>query len=385
VLLGTLNVDSQDLDTVMSEPLNPEQLRSLTPLNALSEQQWRELRSQLVPQHCLAGQLLFRCGDKARNTYYLLSGSLLLRDAAGAEQILSAGSVQSCHPLSTSLPRLHEARALTDISLLMIDSATLARLLNWRLAYHDLLLALEQGGEDVDWIERLLENPIFAKVPPSNVRAMLDRLQRVELSAGTAVLNEGEIGDCCYFLKSGRAEVIRGAGSAHQVLAELEVGACFGEEALLADLPRNASVTMLEDGVVLRLDRQDFFALLKAPVVDEVSFGEATRLLAAGAQWLDVRLQQEYEHMHAQQALNMPLHLLRLKARLLDKSHTYLCYCDSGKRSASAVFLLSQLGYKAYALRDGVDALPAVQRAALVCESGSGYLVRSGGRTERSH
>jgi CRP-like cAMP-binding protein len=328
---------------------------------------------------------LFRCGDKARNTYYLLSGSLLLRDAAGAEQILSAGSAQSCHPLSPSLPRLHEARALTDISLLMIDSATLARLLNWRLAYHDLLLALEQGGEDVDWIERLLENPIFAKVPPSNVRAMLDRLQRVELSAGTAVLNEGEIGDCCYFLKSGRAEVIRGAGSAHQVLAELEVGACFGEEALLAGLPRNASVTMLEDGVVLRLDRQDFFALLKAPVVDEVSFGEATRLLAAGAQWLDVRLQQEYEHMHAQQALNMPLHLLRLKARLLDKSHTYLCYCDSGKRSASAVFLLSQLGYKAYALRDGVDALPAVQRAALVCESGSGYLVRSGGRTERSH
>jgi CRP-like cAMP-binding protein len=198
------------------------------------------------------------------------------------------------------------------------------------------------------------------------------------------VLSEGEVGDCCYFLKSGRAEVIRGAGSAHQVLAELEIGACFGEEALLADLPRNASVTMLEDGVVLRLERQDFFALLKAPVVDDVSFGEATRLLTAGAQWLDVRLQQEYEHKHAQQALNMPLHLLRLKARLLNKANTYLCYCDSGKRSASAVFLLSQLGYKVYALRDGLDALPALQRDALLCEHGSGYLARSGGRTERS-
>jgi CRP-like cAMP-binding protein len=368
----------------MSEPLNPEQLRSLTPLNALSEQQWRELRSQLVPQHVLAGQLLFRQGDKARQTYYLLSGVLVLRDESGVEQQLQAGSEQSCHPLSPSLPRLHEARALTDVSLLVLDSATLSRLLTWRLAYHDLLLELAQGGEDVDWIEQLLENPIFAKVPPSNVRAMLGRLQRVELTAGSPVLTEGESGDCCYFLKSGRAEVIRGAGGAHQVLAELEVGACFGEEALLADLPRNASVTMLEDGLVLRLDRHDFFSLLKAPVVDEVSFGEATRLLTAGAQWLDVRLQQEYEHMHAQQALNMPLHLLRLKARLLDKAHTYLCYCDSGKRSASAVFLLSQLGYRAYALRDGLDALPAVQRAALLCEHGSGYLARSGGRTERS-
>ena len=93
--------------------------------------------------------------------------------------------------------------------------------------------------------------------------------------------------------------MIRGAGSDHQVLAELEVGACFGEEALLSDRPRNATVTLIEDGVVLRLDRQDFFALLKAPVVDEVSLGEASRLLAAGAQWLDVRLQDEYERAHA--------------------------------------------------------------------------------------
>jgi CRP-like cAMP-binding protein len=368
----------------MSEPLNPEQLRSLTPLNVLSEQQWRELRKQLVPQPLLAGQLLFRPGDKARLTYYLLAGELLLQSADGQEQRLQAGSEASCHPLSPSLPRLHEARALTDASILALDTATLNRLLTWRLAYQDLLLELGQNHDEVEWLERLLENPLFAKVPPSNVRAMLERLQRVELVADSTVLQEGDVGDSCYFLKSGRAEVIRGAGSAQQVLAELEIGACFGEEALLADSPRNATVTMLEDGVVLRLDRHDFFALLKAPVVDEVSLGEASRLLTAGAQWLDVRLQGEYERAHALESLNMPLQLLRLKARLLDKTRTYLCYCDSGKRSSSAVFLLSQLGFSAYALRDGVNALPAVQRDGLLCESGSGYLARSGGRTERS-
>ena len=92
----------------MTEPLNPEQLRSFTPLNVLSEQQWRELRPQLVPQHLLAGQLLFRQGDQARTTYYLLSGELLLRDAAGGEERLQAGSEASCHPLSPSLPRQHE-------------------------------------------------------------------------------------------------------------------------------------------------------------------------------------------------------------------------------------------------------------------------------------
>lgn len=369
----------------MSEPLNPEQLRSFTPLNVLSEQQWRELRSQLVPQHLLAGQLLFRQGDQARTTYYLLSGELLLCGADGQEERLQAGTAASCHPLSPSLPRLHEARALSDASILTLDSATLGRLLTWRLAYQDLLLELAGNGEDTEWLERLLENPLFTKVPPANVRAMLERLHPIDLPADSRVLVEGESGDCCYFLKSGRAEVIRGADSARQVLAELEIGACFGEEALLSDQPRNASVTMIEAGVVLRLDRQDFFSLLKAPVVDEVSFGEAARLLGNGAQWLDVRLQDEYERSHAQHSLNMPLQLLRLKARLLDKGKTYLCYCDSGKRSASAVFLLSQLGFSAYALRDGLDALPPIQRDALLCESGPGYLARSGGRTERSH
>ncbi|WP_263141657.1 cyclic nucleotide-binding domain-containing protein [Pseudomonas sp. RIT-PI-AD] len=368
----------------MSEPLNPEQLRSLTPLNVLSEQQWRELRGQLVPQPLLAGQVLFRRGDHARMTYYLLSGELLLCDAEGREERLVAGSRASCHPLSPSLPRLQEARALTEVSLLALDSATLTRLVTWRSAYQDLLLELGQDGEDIEWLERLLENPLFAKVPPGNVRAMLARLRRLDLPAGHEVLREGEAGDCCYFLKAGRAEVIRGAASEQQVLAELEVGACFGEEALLADRPRNATVTLLEAGTVLQLDRQDFFALLKAPVVDEVSLGEAARLLGSGAQWLDVRLLEEYQRGHAHEALSMPLNLLRLKARLLDKARTYLCYCDSGKRSASAVFLLSQLGYRAYALRDGLDSLPAVQRDGLLCETGSGYLARSGGRTERS-
>ncbi len=83
----------------MSEPLTPEQLRSLTPLNALSAQQWRELRSQLVPQPLLAGQLLFRRGDQARLTCYLLAGELQLQDAEGRTQRVQAGSEISCHPL----------------------------------------------------------------------------------------------------------------------------------------------------------------------------------------------------------------------------------------------------------------------------------------------
>ena len=191
--LATLPLQLMPQGDGMTEPLNPDQLRSLTPLNALSEQQWRELRSQLVPQPLLAGQALFRRGDQARLTYYLLAGELQLRDADGAEQRLVAGSEASCHPLSPSLPRLQEALALTEVSVLAIDSATLARLITWRSAYQDLLLQLDPDG-DQEWLEHLLENPLFAKVPPANVQEMVKRLQRIELPAGSEVLREGEAG-----------------------------------------------------------------------------------------------------------------------------------------------------------------------------------------------
>lgn len=368
----------------MQDVLRPEYLSSFKPLDVLSDQQWRELRPQLVAQHLLPGQLLFRRGDQAYQVFFLLSGEVLLQGDDGFQVCITAGTPASLQALSPSLPRQYDAQAATDVSVLILDGETIASMLAWRSAYQDLLLELHQSGRDIEWLECLLDNPLFAKVPPANVRAMIEQLQAQPVVAGQRVLCEGEIGDCCFFLQRGHAEVIRAAGSGQQVLAELGIGACFGEEALLSDSPRNATVTMLEDGEVLRLGREDFLAQLKAPVVAEVFFGEAVRLLNSGAQWLDVRQQDEYETAHALQALHMPLALLRLKVRLLDPQRTYLCYCDNGRRSASAVYLLKQLGIHAYALRDGVNGLTPVMREGLLCEQGAGYLARSNGCVERS-
>ena len=368
----------------MKEQLNPDQLRCFTPLNVLSDQQWQELRPQLQAQPLLPGQLLFRRGDQANEVFFLLSGEVMLQGDDGQLLSIAAGTPASLYALSPSLPRRHDAQAATDVSVLTLDGETVAGMLAWRSAYQDLLLELQSLGGDLEWLEILLDNPLFAKVPPGHVRTMIDQLQPLDVVAGQSILREGEVGDCCYFLRRGRVEVLRTAGAEQQVLAELAAGACFGEEALLSDSPRNAGVSMLEDGQVLRLDRQDFLSLLKAPVVAEVTFGEAVRMLGKGAQWLDVRRQDEYESAHALQSLHMPLDLLRLKVRLLDPQRTYLCYCDDGKRSANAVYLLKQLGFHGYALHAGVDGLSMMLREGFLCEQGAGYLARSGGRTEAS-
>lgn len=365
----------------MNKPLHPDQLRNLVPLDGLSPRQLWELRVQIAPLALAAGQIL-QLGSTSATRHYLMSGSVLFIDSDGQQRRLVAGTPAALHSLSPS--QLGEVRALEDCQLLTVDGMELERLLSWRQALQDVLLQLSMDGEDSEWLERLLENPLFAQVPPANIRSMLSRLVEIEAPAERTLIREGDGGDCCYFLKSGRAQVLKAAGSGEQLLAELEPGACFGEEALLEERPRNASVVMIEDGSVLRLARADFLELLKAPVVGDVSLDDVADLLGCGAQWLDVRLLDDYEQGHAMQALHMPLHLLRLKTRLLNPQRPYLCYCESGKRSANAVFLLTQLGFTAYALRGGLDALSAEDRAALLWERGSGYLARSDGRVERS-
>ena len=59
-------------------------------------------------------------------------------------------------------------------------------------------------------------------------------------------------------------------------LAELGMGDTFGEEALISDAKRNANVTMLTDGTLMRLAKEDFRKLLNEPMLDWVDMDQAT-------------------------------------------------------------------------------------------------------------
>src|SRR5690606_27478478 len=88
--------------------------------------------------------------------------------------------------------------------------------------------------------------------------------ENLEAEAGSLIVKEGEPGDYFYVLERGRARVVNRAGD-H--LAELGPGDYFGEEALVGETTRNASVEMISDGSLMRLEKQDFSALLQEPVM----------------------------------------------------------------------------------------------------------------------
>ncbi|MDH3388301.1 MAG: cyclic nucleotide-binding domain-containing protein, partial [Gammaproteobacteria bacterium] len=164
-------------------------------------------------------------------------------------------------------------------------------------------------------------------------------------------------GDYFYIIKEGRCLVTRStpANPNGVKLATLSVGDSFGEEALISDSKRNATITMLTDGHLMRLNKEDFNSLLNEPLLNWVDYDEGKQLVEQGAVWFDVRLPTEHKAKHIKGSINIPLIFLRMKANSLDTGKKYVVYCDTGRRSSAASFLLNEKDIETYVLRDGVD------------------------------
>lgn len=346
------------------QSINKKLLQTFVPVNSLTSNHLDQLLAKqdvaLIPK----GQTLFRIGDEDNTTIYLLSGEVELIDSMGRRTVISSGGIESWHPVEHFQPRRSTATALSDVSIVKFDSYRLDTILSWDQSAGYMILDIasnRQLDQDADWMIKLLKSNLFYSVPPANIQEIFRRLKPVPLKAGDVVLRQGDAADCCYFIKKGVCEVSVLAPGAEQpvVVAMLEAGQGFGEEALLSETSRNATVSMATDGILMRLDKADFIELLKEPVVSAVDF-EACQ--ATGGQWLDVRTADEFEAEHFRGAQNMPLNVLRLKSRLLDNKKHYLVYCDTGRRSTAAAFLLKNAGFKVDVLEGGLNALTQAQR-----------------------
>ncbi|HUI87159.1 MAG TPA: cyclic nucleotide-binding domain-containing protein [Anaerolineales bacterium] len=109
---------------------------------------------------------------------------------------------------------------------------------------------------------------LFAGLSDEQLETVAMQFTDEEREAGTIIFEEGTQGDTFYLILSGKAIVFRkrkkkGNGEGEQRLATLVAGDYFGEEALLTNRRRNASVRVEEEAVLLSLPRTKFLALLK--------------------------------------------------------------------------------------------------------------------------
>ncbi|GAB4175842.1 MAG: hypothetical protein Fur0039_18550 [Rhodocyclaceae bacterium] len=352
-------------------------LSRLEPVCRLSPNGIREIARACKRERAPSGAEPFRECGLADHSVYLLRGELLISWPDGSSEVLVGASEGALQPLGKGLPGLVRARAITDIELVRIDDEVLDVLLTWDQMAAPKAAATD--GQPRDWrtlsgiyaAQRLTQG-IFAPLPPANIEALLGRFRRIEARRGEVVVRQGDPGDHYYVIDRGRCEVTRRVAGATMVLAELAAGDGFGEEALLAGSPRNATVTMKSDGVLLRLEKADFATLLREPLLHRIAYPEACARAAAGAVWVDVRFPAEYHLDRMPEAINIPLNEVRNALGVLDAGREYIVYCQSGRRSSVAAFLMSQHGLRASLLEGGLRRWAKARAAGARIDSGAG-------------
>ncbi len=333
-----------------------EKLRTFSLLDSLSRDGLAKVAEQFQTRELNSGDTLFSQGERDAPIYFLLEGTIELRSELGTLTPLKAGSDAARLPISRLKPRRYSAIALSHARVAMIDEDVLDDLMtsDQSMSYEVSLIE----GEDPEWMFQLFSNPLFAKVPATNMSALCHRMQAIPVQAGQVILNQGDTGDYYYLIRRGQARIKRSFRDEKPVLlAEIGPGQGFGEEALISGDPRNATVEMTEDGVLMRLSMHDFNELLKPALVQKVNPREALTMVKKGARFLDVRTEAEFRENAIPGSQNLPLCNLRRLARGLDSQRPYITVCQSGRRCSVAAFLLGQLGFEVYVLRDGLDEL----------------------------
>ena len=337
--------------------------KSLVPLNAIGESHLKELLCNSEPEVVFRDQCLFEAGTYDHQFVYLLHGELELQYGDGRkERVLGGDQLKA---VAHQQPRPCRAVAMSDCSVLRVDAEYLDKMLTWSQVAEYLLLDISYQpdlDEHAEWMMTVLRSNLFFKVPPTNASIIFERMKSMKVEAGQAILRQGEIGDKCYFIKAGEAEVLQSLDGMRPPswVADIGPGRCFGEDALVYETVRNASVIMKTAGELVYITKRDFLKLLKEPKVDLLEPQDIPQAVGNGSIFIDVRTEEEYAEGHIEKAVNIPLNLLRIKVRLLDRDTPYVVYCDNGRRSKAAVHLLKQAKFTVQALNGGVRQLRSI-------------------------
>ncbi len=345
-----------------------ERIKELIPINELPQNLQARLLQKSKILEVKKSRFLFKQGDKDDYSYYLLDGEVELHANKQLDSEIASSSDRAKYALAQLQPRQFSVKAKTAIKVLLIERKNLDQLmllaqestLNQTMTSASPEIEVDEVDgvdDDTDWMTMMLQSELFSRIPTANIHQLFALLEPIDFSTGDVVIKQGDAGEHYYIISEGRCAVSRKPSpqSKDVKLAELKVGDSFGEEALISESTRNATVTMVTNGVLMQLAKSTFVDLVKNPTLQSLKFDEAEALVNEGsAQWLDVRFPNEHKESSIKGSINFPLNSLRLQTDKLDSSTIYILYCDTGGRSSTGTFLLAERGFDVTYLDGGL-------------------------------
>ncbi|MCG8610879.1 MAG: cyclic nucleotide-binding domain-containing protein [Pseudomonadales bacterium] len=360
-----------------------------SPLSQLSPKYLNQVMKHSKVMTFESGEVIFEKIHELPFVYYLLRGKLNARKSIISSSTIDAQTPECLFSINDKIPTGVSVKAQSDGHILMVDPKFLDRALAWSEAdekqpapgqearvkprgdksasakksstparaatqvnHESELPAGEFDEEYFDWMTNLLEFPLFFNLPPVHIQTLFERFEQVCVAKDDVIIKEGDEGDYFYLLVEGRARVEIDEQPGKEII--LSQGAYFGEEALVSETVRSATIIMEEDGVLARLDKDSFQSLLHDPIVKYISEKEFKEKLLdhpGKVEKLDIRSLAEFEYTPLPECLHIPLNELRDKIPTLDKSVTYCISEEGGQRGDIAAHILAQNSIDVFVIR----------------------------------
>lgn len=110
---------------------------------------------------------------------------------------------------------------------------------------------------------QIQQHLVFSVLSDDDVDDLVASSSLISFSLGSTIIREGDSGDECYLIQSGRVRVLREVDGRTVTLATCQAGDLIGERAILKDEPRSATVRATEDVVLLQITREAFDRILR--------------------------------------------------------------------------------------------------------------------------
>lgn len=116
------------------------------------------------------------------------------------------------------------------------------------------------------FLERLLllkRSPLFGEVQTDDLRVVVEQLREDACFVGERIFDIHDPGDEMYIVMSGKVGISLNEDPAvAQFVSVIGPGECFGEMGVLDDMPRSATAHVVEDAILLCLDRDKLRGLI---------------------------------------------------------------------------------------------------------------------------
>lgn len=200
--------------------------------NSLTDEQRAFVIEQMKHYSLKPNSVIFEQHQSGKNFFVIIMGKCEVRVNGKRVNTLKTGDSFGELALLHDTPRSATVRTLEKCTLWALDRKT----------FRDALEALNATNysENHHFINSV---PLFQILTPGQKEALVCSLTSHKFSNGQRIVNEGDPGDLFYIIKDGTVSCISG----DREIRKMGKGDFFGEQSLLYNSPRTATVIAIDD------------------------------------------------------------------------------------------------------------------------------------------